>query len=141
VRCSKEQFEGKDLKFTITTNGSLFNDEIIQFLSDNSIITLISLDGAKEQHDANRVFASNGKGTFDVVMKNLNYIHYSYPNFFDKISINAVVDPGLDFGQLDSLFEKYPILKKVNFSNSILDDTFMDEKKSYSTEYITKIGT
>lgn len=53
-----------------TTNATLLNDEIIDFVIENNIILTISLDGSKLNNDRNRVFP-NGDGTFDIIMRNI----------------------------------------------------------------------
>ena len=48
----RREFEtGKNIKLTLTTNGTLLNDDIIQFLNDNRVMLVLSLDGKKETHD------------------------------------------------------------------------------------------
>ncbi|BBE31797.1 hypothetical protein OSSY52_19380 [Tepiditoga spiralis] len=59
-----------NFEFYITTNGTIMNDEIINFLISNSVKITVSLDGYKENHDRNRVFINN-KRSFDVIIKNL----------------------------------------------------------------------
>lgn len=59
----------KKFTFTITTNGTLIDEEIEKYLTDNHIVTQISIDGAKDKHDANRYF-DNKKGSYDTVINN-----------------------------------------------------------------------
>ncbi len=59
-----------DVMFALTTNGTLLTDELIKYFVDNNFVISVSLDGAKEIHDKNRVFV-NGEGTFDHVYDNL----------------------------------------------------------------------
>lgn len=61
---------GKKFKLTLTTNGVLLNDEITQYLNDNNISLVLSLDGRREVHDNMRPFA-NGKGSYDMVLQNV----------------------------------------------------------------------
>ena len=53
-RKAKEQ--GKHLKFTITTNGVLLNEEIGDFFDANGLDVVLSLDGRPEVHDRMRPF-------------------------------------------------------------------------------------
>ncbi len=64
---------GKPYKFTINTNGILLNNEIIEWILQNKVHVYLSIDGLKEQHDANRIF-KNGEGTFDIVIKKLDML-------------------------------------------------------------------
>jgi len=66
----RETETGKKFKLTLTTNGVLLNDEITQYLNDNNISLVLSLDGRREVHDRIRPFA-NGKGSYDMVLNNV----------------------------------------------------------------------
>jgi len=66
----REAETGKKFKLTLTTNGVLLNDEITQYLNDNNISLVLSLDGRREVHDNIRPFA-NGTGSYDMVLKNV----------------------------------------------------------------------
>ena len=62
-----------NIKFTIQTNGSLINEEWIEFFKKYDIRPGISLDGYRELHNANRV-DEDGNGTYDIVMKNIELL-------------------------------------------------------------------
>jgi uncharacterized protein len=66
----RETETGKKFKLTLTTNGVLLNEEITQYLNDNNISLVLSLDGRREVHDNMRPFA-NGKGSYDMVLENV----------------------------------------------------------------------
>lgn len=55
-------------KFSITTNGTIINDEILELLSNEYENVSISIDGTKEAHDQNRVY-KNYSGSFDLVKR------------------------------------------------------------------------
>ena len=50
----RETETGKIFKLTLTTNGMLLNDDTTQWLNDNNISVVLSLDGRKSVHDAMR---------------------------------------------------------------------------------------
>ena len=62
--------KNKRLKVTINTNGTLLDDEKIDWIINNKVHIYLSIDGLKEQNDKNRIF-KNGKGTFDIVIEKL----------------------------------------------------------------------
>lgn len=62
--------KNKPLKFGMTTNATLLNDEISDFLTLNDFNMVISIDGPKELHDENRVFP-NGNGSFNKVIEGI----------------------------------------------------------------------
>ena len=64
----REQETGKNIKLTLTTNGTLLNDSNIKFLNDNRVMLVLSLDGKKETHDAMRPFP-NKTGSYDEAVR------------------------------------------------------------------------
>ena len=64
----REQETGKNIKLTLTTNGTLLNDENIKFLNDNRVMLVLSLDGKKETHDRMRPFP-NHTGSYDAAVR------------------------------------------------------------------------
>ncbi len=57
---------GKEVDFSLTTNGTLLRPEIIEFLAENRVGVTISIDGPREIQDQFRVF-HDGTGSYDVV--------------------------------------------------------------------------
>ena len=72
---------GKQVDFSLTTNGTLLKPDVIEFLAENQVGVTISIDGPKEVQDKFRVF-HNGTGSYDVVapkIKELLKRHRSRP--------------------------------------------------------------
>ena len=58
---SIEKEKGKNFRFTLTTNGVLVDDDVIEFANRECSNVVLSLDGRKEIHDRYRVdYAGNG---------------------------------------------------------------------------------
>ena len=58
---SIEKQRGKNFRFTLTTNGVLIDDEVIEFANKEMSNVVLSLDGRKEVHDRFRVdYRGNG---------------------------------------------------------------------------------
>jgi len=58
---SIEKEKGKNFRFTLTTNGVLVDDDVIEFANRECSNVVLSLDGRKEVHDRFRVdYAGNG---------------------------------------------------------------------------------
>ena len=64
---SIEQEKGKNFRFTLTTNGMLVDDDVIEFANKECHNVVLSLDGRKEIHDRFRV-DYNGKGSWDTIV-------------------------------------------------------------------------
>ena len=52
----REKETGKNIKLTLTTNGTLLTDEIVTYLNDNRVMLVLSLDGSKKTHDHMRPY-------------------------------------------------------------------------------------
>ena len=50
---SVEKQHNKNFRFTLTTNGMLINDEVIEFANREMSNVVLSLDGRREVHDCN----------------------------------------------------------------------------------------
>lgn len=67
-----EQHQYK-LLFSVTTNATIFNQEIVDFLVEKNFGLKVSIDGDKTVNDLNRV-ASAGYSVHDKVLSNLEYL-------------------------------------------------------------------
>ncbi|HID94824.1 MAG TPA: SPASM domain-containing protein [Candidatus Latescibacteria bacterium] len=69
VAYAGDQFgkRGKKVRFSLTTNATLLDDEAIEFLNRNRMNVTISLDGDRETHDRLRVFR-DGRGTYNHIL-------------------------------------------------------------------------
>lgn len=137
---SKEKEYNKNFRFTVTTNGVLLNDEIMEFCNKEMGNVVLSLDGRKETHDRLRT-CRNGKGSYDLIIDNFKkfaesrnqqdyYMRGTYTSYntdfskdiihmadlgFKELSIEPVVcDPSepyaLKENDLPVLKEQYEIL-------------------------------
>jgi len=64
---------GKEISFSLTTNGTLLTAEIARFLRENRVSVCVSVDGPREVHDVNRPYAS-GRGSYDDVERGLAHL-------------------------------------------------------------------
>ncbi len=64
---SLEEPNNKKFRFTLTTNGVLLNDEIMEYLNKEMSNVVLSLDGRKEVNDRMRPFRT-GKGSYDLIV-------------------------------------------------------------------------
>lgn len=137
---AKSISEGKKLTFSFTTNGTLFTKEIIEFMMAHDVMITISLDGPKEVHDKNRRFAVSGCGTFEKVIKNLDFFKKNYPEYFNKIIFNAVFDGSNNFNCLNEFFTTYDVIKDCNISTSEVSKEYALFDKPNSEDYDTQLN-
>lgn len=63
----QEALHNKKFRFTLTTNGILLNDDIMEFANREMSNVVLSIDGRKEVNDFMRP-SRNGKGSYDVIL-------------------------------------------------------------------------
>lgn len=97
--------DNRQVRFRMTTNGTLLTKSIADYLVRNDVLLSVSLDGPRKTHDRNRVF-TNEAGSFEIVMKHLKYIKDTYPAYFSTITIIAVVVPPYDYKTLEDFFSQ-----------------------------------
>ncbi|WGX77866.1 radical SAM protein (plasmid) [Paraclostridium bifermentans] len=149
--CNKKEKEtGKKFGFSMTSNGTLLNDEIEEFIIKNNIKLQISIDGDKKTHDLNRYY-SNKVGSHDTVLKKtkalrdkglldaratittneLDLVHtYDYlcSLGFDRISLSPAFNL-LTVEDYDKLADAY-IDFYLNFEKRIKDRKFEEVKNN-----------
>lgn len=139
---SLEKKHNKKFRFTLTTNGVLLNDEVMEFANREMHNVVLSLDGRKEVHDR---FRKNyaGKGSYDLILPKFKkfvesrdgegyYIRGTFTHHntdftedifhmadlgFKELSMEPVVSSEQDENalteeDLPKLFEQYEILAK-----------------------------
>lgn len=135
----KEKAYGKKLHFHITTNATLLNKEVAEFLVDNDFTVTVSLDGPKEVHNRSRRFPESNVGSFDVVMKNLKYLQERFSVFYkEKVSFNAVLTTKDGLGKVEQFFSNDERLKENGLSTSLVSDAFAKNRVEVNEEYIVE---
>ena len=139
---SVEKQYNKNFRFTLTTNGVLIDDEVIEFCNREMSNVVLSLDGRKEINDHFRV-DHEGRGSYDMIVPKFkkfvearggrdyymrgtfthNNVDFTNDIFhmadlgFTELSMEPVVCPpddpyALTEEDLPKLFEQYEILAK-----------------------------
>jgi uncharacterized protein len=81
-------FNPEKARLSVTSNGTILNDEIVKYLSEKQISLCVSCDGPPAAQDRFRHFP-NGEGTSTIVEKNLKRALEAMP----FTSVNAVYSP------------------------------------------------
>ena len=77
----QEKLHDKHFRFTLTTNGVLLNDEIMEFANKEMDNVVLSIDGRKEVHDRMRPFRK-GAGSYDLIVpKFQNHLYLNLADF------------------------------------------------------------
>lgn len=111
--------KAREVRYFITTNGSLIDDSFIDFMKINNFMVRMSFDGCKECHDTNRIL-KNGHTQYEEIYQNIllirdsgikysvrltitdNTIKYMFKNilFLHKNKLNSIcmiLDINMDF--------------------------------------------
>jgi uncharacterized protein len=137
ISYAKEKAKGKHISFHMTTNGTLLNDYIIDYLVQNDVRLLISLDGPQEIHDKNRRFAVNGKGTFHVILNNVKTINDRYPEYAKrKVAVNAVLDSTSNFKCINDFFTQCDDIKDFKINTSFVSNAYSKNKINFYETFL-----
>ncbi len=127
--------EGKKIQYTLTSNGSIMNKEIIDFFHNHSVNLAISLDGPKEIHDNNRKFASNGYGTYDIVRKNINMIKEINPDYYRKVQISMTLDTSVDLGCLNQFIISEDMFDTMFLNANLIGDAYKKSAPGFTKDF------
>lgn len=122
----------KNVHFTMTSNATLLTKEVVRTLVKYDVSILVSLDGPKEVNDSARIFAENGKGSYDVVVRNMEYIKKEYPEYYkENISYNVVLhEDGIN--EVDRYLQREPLLEGIPFLANFLSDIYTEKQTEIS---------
>lgn len=131
----KYKFADRKYMFTMTTNATLLKREHIRFLAENDFNLVISLDGPAKIQNTNRVFADGEKGTFEAVMNSLNMIKKINPQYYSKISFNAVIDLNQNFSCANDFFLSYDMVKNSRITGNFVNNINRKEKLNIKEQF------
>ena len=119
VEYSKEINIDHVITYSVVTNLTLINDEIIEFLQENDIRVSTSIDGPTTVHDINRPFAG-GKGTLDTVKKAVEKLRQK------GIAVSAI---------------QTTTRRSLDYPEEIVDEYVNDGFSSVFIRPLTRLGT
>lgn len=125
MKYTQEKVSGKEISFGMTTNGTLLDDSFAREVRDFNISIMISLDGPQDVHNENRTFV-NGRGSYEIVYRNVVHIRDNYPDLYTKLKFNTVISPDGKFEEIFDYFragEGVSDLSKVNFNTLSMNYT------------------
>jgi uncharacterized protein len=127
---------GKNIIHGGTTNGILYTPDKVEWLVQNNSAMMVSLDGIKPAHDCSRVFP-NGKGSWEIVDKNLREAIKVWPNQRVRSSLSTR-NVEYFFETVQYLFEDIG-LKHIAFS-PVYEDDWTEEKLEVCREQFDLVG-
>jgi uncharacterized protein len=80
------------IRYTITTNATIINEKILDYIIKNNMHINFSIDGNRGIHDLNRKYV-NGNGSFDIVMNTLEILKNH--NYYNMTARMTITKPGI----------------------------------------------
>ena len=124
VELARLHANGKQVQFTIQTNGTLLDDDWAAFLAEEGFLVGISVDGPPEVHDAFRV-DKGGKGSFERVLRGLDALRARGVEFNTLTTLHSAnAGRGVEVyrylrDECGSRFHQYiPIIERVEETES-----------------------
>lgn len=98
------EYPTRAIRYQFTTNGTLFTDAAVDFLTAQDVTVVVSLDGPALVHDRHRVLRTGG-GTFERISTGLRTILRRNPDYYSKrVRFHCVLTPGVDPRAVDEFF-------------------------------------
>ncbi len=121
---SLEEPNNKKFRFTLTTNGILLNDDIMEFANKEMANIVLSIDGRKEVHDNMRPFRG-GQGSYDFIVPKFQKVAESrnQTNYYVR---GTFTRNNMDFSQ-DVMH-----LADLGFKQISVEPVVAEEKESYA---------
>lgn len=114
VNYALNKSNGQHIKFYITTNGTLLDENFIDYLIEYNFYVSISLDGPREINDRYRVF-KDGSPTYDKVVCNLKQLYYKNPIYAkNNVILMCTYSPPKNEPAIYSFFENVPFRSLIN---------------------------
>lgn len=147
---SLEKEHDKNFRFTLTTNGVLLDDDIMEFANKEMGNVVLSIDGRKEVHDRMRPFRK-GAGSYDLIVP--KFQKFAESRHQDKYYVRGTfTHNNLDFSK-DVLHLADLGFKQISVEPVVAQDTdsyaireedlpqLMEEYENLALEMVRRHGT
>lgn len=129
--------EGRTMMYSMTTNATPLDEEIIEYLVQHDFQLMISLDGPQEIHDKHRRFAFTKKGTFEIVQEKVWYIKEKYPSFFQRnLKFNTVLNVENNFSVIEEFARNHEVFREARFQSTVIDTKGTEKTYKARVDYI-----
>jgi uncharacterized protein len=105
--------DGPRVIVTITSNGTILTDAILDFLLEHDVYIQFSIDGGQGSHDLHRPFKHSKRGSFQNILRNLQRIHDRDPEYFRRNMRLKGVIVGDTLDVDDTEFFNHPLIRTV----------------------------
>lgn len=134
IKYVEENYGERNVAYIMTTNGTLLTEKNIRYLAQKEFSLIISMDGTQKTHDANRRFV-NGKGTYDIICKNLLHMRAIEPELYNKILFNTVISPEMNVKDVEKYYANDEIMKVHSVLTSTITPHYLEKPVSYNDKF------
>lgn len=120
----------KEFTYSITTNGTILNTEIIYYFKKYKFNIIVSLDGKKEIHNYYRRYKNN-EGTYERIISNINELKKNNINFIARATIGTKY---ITLVEIAEFFERNNILFDFDFVQYV-NTTNITKKETEFTKH------
>ena len=106
----------------MTTNGTLLNTQRIEFIKNNNIGVLLSIDGDRETQELTRP-CKNGQSSFELIMPNIKFLLEYQPNMTFRATVNQET--------VNNIFHNYLFAQSLGFKEFFFSP---NEREKWSEE-------
>lgn len=121
------------VSYSITTNGTIMNNEILEWLVNNRVHLKLSIDGTMETHDRNRK-TKHGIGSYRNIMQNISYFREYEERTKQYIQVAHVVTQNNYWEAFKSVKH---LVEDLHFS---IVDSSIDVTHRWTSEQLDKLG-
>ena len=127
VRYIETHYVDRKVKYYITTNCSLMNDEFIEFMKAHNFTIRLSFDGNKATHDLNRV-SKDGCSCYEKILENIMKVKNS--------GVNSSVRMTVTENTIPHMFKNIRFLHEKGLDNiCMIMDVYLKINKKLETEF------
>lgn len=125
-------FDQTKIDLGITTNGTLLDDEKIEFFQKNMVNVGLSFEILPDVQSAQRCYANSDKKTFDVIDEAIRKlvdkkVHLGFRSTITKLNVKRMPE------MVNFVINNYPFLKKLHFEQV----TSIDNDKAFYDDFIS----
>ncbi len=145
IKYIKNEYLGKRLEFSITTNGTLLTEKTVDYLVEHKVRLYISIDGPEEYHDEYRRYV-NDQGSFKHIKENVLMIKAKYPEYYrERVHFGLTLSPFRDLDRIetflveDEMFSKKSLVRISTVNDDYEQDIF-EHKRTEQAIRASKIA-
>lgn len=118
---TKTKIDRSNITFSLTTNGTIANSDVIRYLVENEFIIAVSIDGPSVIHNSYRT-NNRGEPTFDNVISFISNLINAYSEkYVERIALSVTIANPKDIEPIHDFFRSNYLLRNLTITINIVD--------------------